>query len=103
MRPEALCDAPGGEVADALVAALGHVRLVLLEAAARVVRREAAAVVEVDVADALAVSARVIVFAAAKGAELGFPLTRGTSASPFQIDCFRIWDFDKVSPAPAED
>lgn len=40
------------------------------------------------------------VFAAAKGAELGFPLTRGTSASPFQIACFRIWDYDKLPPAP---
>lgn len=43
------------------------------------------------------------VFAAAKGAELGFPLTRGRSASPYLIDSFRIWDFDKVPPAPAKD
>ena len=40
---------------------------------------------------------------AAKASELGFPLTRGKSASPFLIDSFRIWDYDKVPPAPAED
>ena len=41
-----------------------------------------------------------LVNTAAKGAELGFPLTRGRSASPYLIDSFRIWDFDKVPPAP---
>ena len=40
------------------------------------------------------------VFAAAKGAELGFPHTRGTSASPYLIDSFRIWDYSKLPPAP---
>ena len=44
-----------------------------------------------------------LVNTAAKGAELGFPLTRGRSASPYLIDSFRIWDYDKVPPAPAED
>ena len=41
-----------------------------------------------------------LVNTAAKGAELGIPLTRGRSASPYLIDSFRIWDFDKLPPAP---